>query len=94
MADLGIADAVGELGKRRDGFAHLLARRHLRMGGCGADDERAVLPADALQLSDAAEIDEHGRLGKPLLHRRDQRVAARESRCVRRGERLRGGGDG
>ncbi len=94
MTHLRIADAFGELGKRRDGAAHLSAGCYLGVGRCGTDDERAALAPDALQRRDTAEIDQCRRFGEPLLERWDQRLAARNDGSVRARESARRIGDG
>ena len=46
------------------------------LGGHGADHDVAAVGADALEVADAAEIDQMLRRGQPQLHHRDQAVAA------------------
>ena len=46
--------------------------------GHRADDDVAAVGADALEVADAAEVDEMGRRRQPQLHHRDEAVAAGE----------------
>ena len=46
------------------------------MGCGGADDERTALHLDAVEPLDMGEIHQMRRAGEPLLHDRQQRVAA------------------
>src|SRR5262249_57037672 len=48
------------------------------MGHHGADDEVVALGLDALELGDATEVDEIGGLRQPLLHGRQDGLAAGE----------------
>ena len=48
------------------------------LGDVGADDDVAAVRADALQVGDAAEVDEMRRRGEPELHHGNEAVAAAE----------------
>src|SRR3546814_13412185 len=67
VAHLRVADAVGEVGQRGDLRPHRGVAGDGGMGRHGADDELAAVLADALQVPDAAEVDQVGRAGEALL---------------------------
>ena len=74
----GIADAAGERSERRDSGLHDRAVGDIGVARHGADLERVAVAADADELADLAQIDERGRRGEALFHRRKERLPARE----------------
>ena len=66
------------------------------LGGHRPDDDVVAVGADALEVGDAAEVDEMARCRQPELHHRDQAVAAGERPGVvaEIGEQRHGIGDG
>ncbi len=96
VPDLGVADLRGRVGQDRR-----LRLQQRRSGDLGvprrrADDHLVALEPDARQLRHPGDVDQHGRLGEPDLHHRQQRVAARQQLGVlavlgQERDRVRGG---
>ena len=77
---LPVADDGCEVRERGNARGDFHRRRHFRVARHRADrDRRAVaLDADAAQIRNLREVDEVARLREPELHRREQRLPARE----------------
>ena len=69
-----IADATRQGRQRR--VMRLGLFRDDSMGRRRPDMQPAVTDADALHLGNTGQADQHAGCGKPLLHRRDQRLPA------------------
>ena len=65
-------------GQRRNGALHHIGGGDIDMPGHRADDDGIAVALDALELGDAAEIDQVGGLGETLLQGRDERHPAGE----------------
>ena len=76
VAHRGIADQACEFGQRRDRLADDGGGRDVGVAGGRADHQRAALHLDGIEPLDMGEVDQMRRAGKPLLHDRQQRVAA------------------
>jgi hypothetical protein len=76
VAHRGIADHAGEFGQSRDRLADDGRSRHRIVGGGGADDQRTALHLDAVEPLDVRQVDQMRWAGQPLLHHRQQRMAA------------------
>ena len=96
VPDLRVADLRGGVGEYRRLGLEQLGIGHLGVPGGRADDHLVALDPDAGQLGDPGDVDQHGGLGQPHLHHRQQRMAAGQQLGVlavlgQQRQRVRGG---
>jgi hypothetical protein len=76
VAGLVVGHRLGRLGQQRDVLLHQVVAEEVVVGGHRADRDVVAVLADAAQLGDAAEVDEHRRGGEPQPQHRDQALPA------------------
>ena len=76
VAHLRVADAVRQMCEGRDRSANVGGAGNVSMGRQRTDDDGVALDLDRPQGVDPGDVDEVGGLRQPLLHGRQDRVAA------------------
>ena len=78
VTDLRIADMAGGMGQQRRVLVQQIGGLDVAVAGEGADRDVVAAVTDVRQVGDAADVDQHRRLGQAQLHQRQQAVAAGE----------------